>query len=217
VDIAADARGNIWIANFLPNLSTGYTVTELNNNASFLNGLPVSTPTCVAIDLNGNVWIGSSNTGSVVEYNKSATLVSSSTGYSDNALQGPVAIALDPSGNAWLPGQGGPELSGFTAAGSPAGSAPIYSSLTQPTGIAIDAAGTIWITNSTSSGYLSAFTPSTGAPIANAQSLGSLNAPVQIAVDPSGNLWTANSGDNSVSLFIGLATPTTTPLVARTQ
>jgi streptogramin lyase len=154
----------------------------------------------------------------MTEYSKTAALIAA--GYTDNALQGPAGVALDAAGSAWVAGTGGPELSGFTAGGAAAGSAPIYSlsnggALHQPAGVAVDSAGTIWVSNSTASGGLSEFQAGTGASVA--ASLGLLNTPVEVAVDPSGNLWTANSGDNSVSIFVGLAAPTTTPLVARTQ
>jgi streptogramin lyase len=87
--------------------------------------------------------------------------------------------------------------------------------LNQPVGVAVDSAGTIWVTNSTATGSLSQFQAATGTSVA--ASLGALNTPVEVAVDPSGNVWTADSGDNSVSIFVGLAAPTTTPLVTRTN
>jgi streptogramin lyase len=212
VDVAADARGNIWVANY-----DGNDVLEVSNSGSVLNTLSGSgnttRPTAVAIDFAGDVWISNNGTGTVTEYSKTAALISA--GYTDNALQAPAGVALDSAGRAWVAGTGGPELSGFTAAGTVAGSAPIYGVLNQPAGVAVDSAGTIWVTNSTSSGSLSQFAASTGNSIATA--LGSLNTPVELAVDPSGNLWTADSGDNSVTLFVGLAAPTTTPLEAGTN
>jgi len=212
IDVAADARNNIWVANF-----NGNNVLEFNNSGSLQNTLTASStiarPTAVAIDFSGNVWISNSGAGTMAEYSKTAGLISA--GFTDNALQGPAGVALDSAGRAWVAGTGGPELSGFTAAGTIAGSAPIYGVLSQPAGVAVDSAGTIWVTNSTAAGGLSQFAASTGTSVA--ASLGSLNTPVEVAVDPSGNLWTADSGDNSVSVFIGLAAPTTTPLVARTQ
>jgi len=212
VDVAADARGNIWVANY-----NGNDVLELNNSGSVLNTLSGSgnttRPTAVAIDFAGDVWIGNNGTGTVTEYSKTASLISA--GYTDNALQGPAGVALDSAGRAWVAGTGGPELSGFTAAGTTAGSAPIYGVLNQPVGVAVDSAGTIWVTNSTATGSLSQFQAATGTSVA--ASLGALNTPVEVAVDPSGNVWTADSGDNSVSIFVGLAAPTTTPLVTRTN
>jgi streptogramin lyase len=212
VDVAADARNNIWVANF-----NGNNVLEFNNSGSLQNtltaGSAISRPTAVAIDFSGNIWISNSGAGTMTEYSKTAGLISG--GYSDNALQGPAGVALDSAGRAWVAGTGGPELSGFTAAGTVAGSAPIYGVLNQPAGVAVDSSGTIWVTNSSATGSLSQFAAATGTSVA--ASLGSLNTPVEVAVDPSGNLWTADSGDNSVTIFVGLAAPTTTPLVARTQ
>jgi len=211
VDVAADARGNIWVANF-----SGNNVLELNNTGAIQNTLAptgLARPAAVAVDPSGNVWISNSGAGTMTEYSKTAGLISA--GYTDNALQGPAGVALDSAGRAWVAGTGAPELSGFTAAGTVAGSAPIYGVLNQPAGVAVDSAGTIWVTNSTATGSVSQFAAASGTSVAAA--LGSLNTPVEVAIDPSGNVWTANSGDNSVSIFVGLAAATTTPLVARTQ
>jgi len=49
---------------------------------------------------------------------------------------------------------------------------------------------------------------------ASTGALGQLNAPAGVAVDASGNVWTANSGDNSVSKYVGLASPAVTPIAA---
>jgi len=223
VDIAADARGNIWVANFLP-ISGTYYVSEFNSSGSFQNGLAtnINAPDALAVDPSGNVWISNSGSGYLAEYSKTFTQVSTGSGYTDNALQGPAGIAFDASGNAWVAGQGGPELSGFNNSGTSLPTTPVYAangaSLAQPTGVAVDGNGNIWVTNSTTTGSLAEFTAATGAPVTNAQGLGApLSSPVEVAIDPSGNLWIANSGDNSVTLFVGLAAPTTTPLVARTQ
>jgi sugar lactone lactonase YvrE len=225
VDVAADARNNIWAANFLTvPAANANTIAEFNSSGTLQNGLTgggsVSAPVALAVDPSGNVW-AANGTGVLTEYSKTFAQVSSNTGYTDNALQGPAGIAFDASGNAWVTGQGGPELSGFTSSGTGIASSPVYNangaSLAQPTGVAVDGAGSIWVTSSTSIGYLSEFTAGTGAPVATSQTLGSLSSPVQVAVDPSGNVWTANSGDSSVTIFVGLAAPTVTPLVARTQ
>ena len=157
--------------------------------------------------------MGASASVTPARISKTAGLINA--GYTDNALQGPAGVALDSAGRAWVAGTGGPELSGFTGAGTVAGNAPVYGVLNQPVGVAVDSAGTIWVTNSTASGSVAQFQAATGTSLNAA--LGSLNTPVEIAVDPSGNVWTANSGDNSVSIFVGLAAPTTTPLVARTN
>jgi DNA-binding beta-propeller fold protein YncE len=79
--------------------------------------------------------------------------------------------------------------------------------LALPVAVAYDGNGTAWFANT---GSVSAFSGSTA--ITPSTGYGSLNSPRGLAVDPSGNLWTANAGDNSISVFVGVATPLTTPL-----
>jgi streptogramin lyase len=213
VDVAANKSGYIAVANF-----GNSSVTAIDNSGNVVfTSYNTTQPQAVAFDFSGNLWIASTGSSTLFEYNQNGQLLSYNGGYTDGSLQAPAFIAFDASGNAWTPGAGGAELSGFSSSGGSitGASTPVYSVLSHPKGIATDSAETIWVANSTTAGSLSEFTASTGAPAA--ASLGTLNTPVQIAVDGSGSVWTANSGDNSVTLFIGLAAPTATPLVARTQ
>ena len=41
-----------------------------------------------------------------------------------------------------------------------------------------------------------------------------LNTPAAIAIDGSGNAWIVNNGSNSVSEFVGIASPVLTPIAA---
>ena len=45
----------------------------------------------------------------------------------------------------------------------------------------------------------------------------SLVAPYALAIDASGNLWVTNSGKNTLTQFIGVATPVKTPLAGPPQ
>ena len=58
-----------------------------------------------------------------------------------------------------------------------------------------------------------AFT-SAGAPITptTGYTADGVSGPRGIAIDPSGNLWITNFTYNSITEFIGLATPTATPI-----
>jgi hypothetical protein len=69
--------------------------------------------------------------------------------------------------------------------------------ITTPNGIAADAAGNIWTSNTSSVSKLSP----TGAAISGGSGFtaGSLNLPIGIAIDAAGNAWVANSGSNSLS------------------
>ena len=85
--------------------------------------------------------------------------------------------------------------------------------LNLPIGIAVDGAGVVWATNGAAPGSLAELS-STGLLLSPATGFGALQTPVGIGIDPSGNLWTANLGDNSVSEFVGIASPVATPLAA---
>lgn len=96
--------------------------------------------------------------------------------------------------------------------------------LNTPYYLAMDGAGAAWVANSSGAG-VSAFTnsgtaisPSTGfsggtytnsVPTTYARSY---SGPRGIAVDGSGNVWVANTGVTYVTVLVGAATPTVTPL-----
>ncbi len=70
--------------------------------------------------------------------------------------------------------------------------------LDAPMGIAVDAAGNVWVANNAGNS-ISEFSP-IGAPILTTSTAG-LVAPIGIAVGPNGNVWTANNGNSSISEF----------------
>lgn len=116
--IAADASGNIWVAN-----SGSTRVSQFSNagapNASFgTGGLDVgATPGGLAIDLSGNAWVSTSG-DNVKEVNPGGSVLTTLTG---NSLNGPTSIAIDGGGNLWVvnAGSGANSVSGFSSAGTP--------------------------------------------------------------------------------------------------
>ena len=91
--------------------------------------------------------------------------------------------------------------------------------LNTPYYLAMDGASAAWVANSAGAG-VSAFT-NAGANISpasgfsggvNGSSARSYNASRGIAVDGSGNVWVANTGATYVTVLVGAATPTVTPL-----
>ncbi len=213
--IALDSAGNAFVTNF-----NGNSVTGLSNAGSPLSGSPftgnnnITQPTSLAIASSGNVNVTSSN-GSVVSLSNAGVFLGIAT---DNALQGPVALAIDGAGNGFVTGfttgtsvQGA--MSEFDPFGTPSAVSPVTSGLSSPSGIASDGAS-VWVANSVASGGLAHFVYGSAAPLSPAGGFGSLNMPIGVAVDASGSVWTANSGSNSVSKFIGIAAPVTTPIAA---
>ena len=213
VSIANDSAGNAWVANFY-----GNSVTELSNTGTPSGSSPVTgsgslnQPSSIALDTAGRVIVANEGSGSFCLFSSSAIL---QTCPSDGTLFGASAIAVSNSGAIAEAGTiTGITLTGAYTLASNTGAvnsaSPVSGGgLTLPVAVAFDGAGTAWFANSNSISSFVGASPDSGS-----TGLGALNSPGGIAVDASGNLWTANTGDNSVTIFIGLATPVVTPLAA---
>ncbi len=215
IGIAIDSQNDVWVANF-----AGASVTELNSAGTAMGGSPLTAssqlqaPSGIAIDPNGRVWVTDNTASTVVEFGNDQTLLSG-TGYIDTAILGPTGVAVDPNGRVWIAYPGTNAASYFSNALQQTRPLPYTGGgLSMPAALATDGQGTVWVVNGQAGGSISKLTATQSSPLSPTQGLGALNAPSAIAVDASGNLWTTNSGDNSVSEFIGLASPATLPLTA---
>jgi streptogramin lyase len=178
--IAIDAGGNLWV--------TG-TTTPL---PSQYNG----TPYCCAGNPHESV-AQMSPTGAVM---KNVLLLSNNSTPSGN-LGSSVLVALDAQGNAWVTdqaiSQGGSNANSLFQV-SPSGSViqtiALHNDL--PNGIAVDAAGTVWLAAGTK-----VLKVSGGAVSATTDLMGSLN---NLAVDSSGSVWVAG-GNNAIATAVGSA------------
>ncbi len=93
--------------------------------------------------------------------------------------------------------------------------------LLQPTGVAVDGAGQVWIANggnsvSSFSNSGAALSPAAGYGATTAAAATPYNAPSGIAVDQAGSVWVTNSGGNTVTRIFGSAAPVAVPLVTGT-
>jgi len=162
----------------------------------------------------GLVWVASIGSGAVSGFT-SAQLAASGSPSPAVALSVKGAkLAVDASGGMWVSYFTRDTLYYFTqaqllAGGSPAPTIKIATtsggSLSQPTGMAFDARGDLWVANRASN-TLVEFTPQqlaasgAPAPVVTIVSLfGSLNTPWSIAFDAHGALWVACFGDSVVS------------------
>jgi hypothetical protein len=114
-----------------------------------------STPSGLAIDATGNVWVTNSASNTVTELTHAGTPVSGSPFVS--AATAPSSIAIDTAGGAWIAGKGSNTLVHLTAAGVASATA-ANGGLNAPTSVAIDANGNVWATNS-GANTVSEFTP----------------------------------------------------------
>jgi hypothetical protein len=214
--IALDSASNAFVANF-----NGNSVTGLNSSGVALGGSPftgnsnnITVPSGIAVNSTGNLYV-TSGTGSIVNLSNAGAFVAT---LNDGTLQGPTGVAVDSAGRVLATGfttgaSVGGALSEFTTGGAAATGSPITSGISSPSGVASDGTS-IWVANNASSGALAQFNYTSTSPASPISGFGSLSSPVGVAVDSSGSVWTANSGSNTVSKFIGLAAPVTTPLAA---
>ncbi|HEY0308847.1 MAG TPA: NHL repeat-containing protein [Acidobacteriaceae bacterium] len=211
VAIVNDSVGNAWVANF-----SGNSITELSSSGTPSGSSPItgsgalSEPTAIALDSTGRIVIANSGTGQLCLFSSAAVFQNC---ISDGFLFGSTGLAINSSGAIVMTGSTtGASISGaFTLAvntGAVDTASPVLGGgLTLPLAVAYDGNSMAWFANSAS---ISEFSGSTA--VSPATGYGVLSLPVAIAVDPSGNIWTANSGDNSVTIFVGIATPVVTPI-----
>ncbi len=212
--LALDSQSNVWVANFggnsvslLSNTGTPSAASPITDSGAIVN------PSGIAIDQYGYAWIsaGGSNSVVLIQPNYGSFYFDS---YTDNALQEAAGIAIDAGGTKWVAANGINAVSVISGFSGPASISPVRSKgLNFPTSIAVDGAGAVWMTNAAAAGSLAELSPS-GVLVSPLTGFGGLNIPVGIGIDASGSVWTANIGDNSVSEFVGLATPVVTPLAA---
>jgi hypothetical protein len=195
--LAIDGSGNIWV----PTMNTtsgsvavlnnqGAPITTSGTSSTALGGYTTTgiyNPQSIAIDQNGNAWIGNS-------------IASSSTNGSLSAIQlnGTALSILTVNGTA---------MQGFTDG---ALLTPV------PYGLAIDATGNVWLSSNagdscvTSGGSILEFDPGTGSVENTGTPDGYLSfndnssCPMAIAIDKSGYLWTYDKGPGGQDLNYGL-------------
>lgn len=214
--IALDSASNAFVSNF-----NGNSVTGLTSAGAALSGSPftgssnnISVPSAIAVSPAGHVYV-TSGSGSIVNLSNTGAFAST---LNDGTLQGPVGVAVDGAGRILATGfttgtSVGGALSQFASSGTAVTGSPITSGISNPSGVATDGTS-IWVANNAASGALAQFSYGSTSPVSPTAGFGSLSNPVGVAIDSSGSVWTTNSGGNTVSKFIGLAAPVTTPLAA---
>jgi hypothetical protein len=227
--IAVDKSDNIWTGN-----RGAFSLSEFNSSGMAVSGSGgytgggLGSPCGVAFDISGNIWaadngLSGSDGDSLSEFSSSGTAVSGSP-FTGGGLVNPFTLAIDPSGNIWLTDTDpSSALSEFNSSGGAMSGAGAITGggLNSPGLLAIDASGNVWVPNlngnsisefnssrtvvTNSSGYTGWLPPSGGS---------TLSTPVAAAIDGDGNVWVTNAGNNTITEFVGLATPVVTPIVA---
>jgi hypothetical protein len=212
VAIANDSGGNAWVANFSGNSIAEFSSSGVPTSASPITGSSaLSYPTGIGVDASGNIAVGNGGTGQLCLFTNAGALNSC---VNDSYLLGSTALAVSSAGNVAMVGTTtGSTLTGAVTLATSAGvinaASPVTGGgLAMPLAVAYDGNGTAWVANNSSISEIS----SSGTVLSPTAGYGSVSTPTGIAVDPSGNVWAANSANSSVTVFVGLAAPTVTPI-----
>ncbi|HEX4154514.1 MAG TPA: hypothetical protein VHY48_02765 [Acidobacteriaceae bacterium] len=233
IGLGADSNGNILVAN---NGNSSVTVVNPTANTStvFENGTEFDGPVAVAPappfapDTHDGIWAADKVDISATHIDSSGNLIATV-----DCCAAVDALAMDSAGNAWLAvyddstGQTGDPEDGSVAEIAPDGSVTqdflTAGGIQNPSGIAVDAAQNVWVTNYLSpvgvtyqsfSELAGSTSPTPGAAISPSTGYGldaDLIEPFGLAIDASGNIWISNNGKNDLVMFFGLAAPTATP------
>lgn len=236
-DMAIDAESNLWITS-----STGvYEFNSLGQKSSPSDGYTNDTVTnvsAVGIDSSDNVWLADRNNAENQNLYAEITNPGGQLVY-NGKLPGSEnfpEIAADGAGKTWalgsnlvsvIPAYGGKgatlQATSYDGGGTSAGGSSGLD-FWNARGIALDGAGTAWIANQ--GGHTNPVIPPGVLPIAlslsdytaavsyTSSSLGA--GTLRVAVDGAGNVWVLLA-DNSVTEYVGAATPVVMPLALGVQ
>ena len=218
--LAADTTGNVWVVDYGDSL-----VTLLTGGGSAVNGSAgwgagqLFLPVAVAVDASHNAWLANQSTNSITKISADGSNVMQVT-----CCNGASALAVDQAGNVWVANYFGNSISEVSSSGTVLLNGQTGGGVDHPQTVAIDGSGRVWIGNfhkSTISELAGFNAAAPGLPLSPATGLGTdaqLGSPFALAVDGSGNLWVSNSnGANTVTVFVGLATPVKTPVLGPPQ
>ena len=238
--IALDSQGNLYIADtvnqVVRKVSGGNISTVAGHNAfgagssgdnGLATGAQLNSPAAVVLDAAGNLYIADTGNNSVRKVTPGTSgVITTIVGIGSTAgrLNGPVALALDASGALYIADKGNhriakwvaPTLTNFAGILTPGfsgdGGQANVSKLYNPSGVAVDAAGNVYIGDTTNGRIRKVTTDGiintiagTGKPgytgDGGPASSAALNFPTFLAVNASGNIFVADTGNNCVRLI----------------
>ncbi len=210
--VAVDTNNEVWVADYGRSraslLANDGSSLAGQNGFDQLANLPF--PSAVAVDKNHNAWFAITGGAAMV------TPAGVSTAYP--CCNAPEGIALDQSGNVWLADSQASDLVELDASGNLAQTLHGVSGLNRPESVAVDGAGSVWVTNY-GGNTLSVFTAGSATLASTAISPAAgfgldtrLGQPFSVAIDAAGGVWVANFDLDTVTQFVGAASPVRTPL-----
>jgi hypothetical protein len=198
--MAVDAMGNVWSTN------NSYYLTEISSAGVFLSGTDgyfsgAYTPGPIALDLNGNVWIGNgahtiNGPGSIFELSSNGTVLSGANGYGFDLLRTPEGLAIDASNNIWVTDTASDDVVEFSNTGQVLSGTKGFTGggISNPYQLAITSSGNVWITSATN--YSISAISNTGVPLTPSTGVTGAGffGGTSLAIDHQNNVWAVAEG-----------------------
>jgi sugar lactone lactonase YvrE len=219
--LSADTNGDIGAAN-----NANSTITILNSSGVALPNQPFGSgnldyPNDLAFDQSHGVWVGNYGDSTITHLASNGTLLSTV----DCCGAGSDGLAMDKDGNVWSANFLDSSVSEVKNDGTILVQQQTGGGIAEPSGISVDAAQNVWVSNYFNQNAATEFTFSELAGNHNASPAGTvlspsngygldapLLAPFGIVPDATGSLWVSSFGNDLVVKFFGLATPTVSPV-----
>jgi DNA-binding beta-propeller fold protein YncE len=230
--IAFDRQGNLWVTDEFNSTLLEFTPAELAHSGTLTPAVvlksdtqgSLSIPSGLAFDAKGDLWVANQFNSTLVEFTPAELAHSGAPtpavvlgGFQQKTIRLPTDLAFDQQGNLWVVSPEKDEILEFTPAelahsGTLTPAVVLKSdtqgSLSAPTGLAFDAKGDLWVSNSYGNTIVE-FTPAelahSGAPtpavVLKDDGKGSLSSPSGLLFDTQGNLWVTNAGNATLVAF----------------
>ena len=189
-----DGSGNVLASVPISGVGAGPQVAFLPGTLNTLASGSFSSPSGVAVDGSGNLFVADSGNSLVEE-------IPAAGGYSSvkalaSGFSQPTGVAVDGSGNVFVADSGNHAVKEILAAGGYTTVNTLGGSFTEPAGVAIDAGGNVLVADA---GNNAVYEILAAGGYSNVNTLGSgFNYPTGVAVDGSGNVFVADSGNSAV-------------------
>jgi streptogramin lyase len=216
IAVAFDTSGVAWVVNY-----GNSHITLLSGSGSPLSGgtgytaANLEFPAAVATDSKCNAFVANQSSNTITR------VLADGSAFTDYIVgQGPTSVAIDSADNVWSANFYANSVGLVSSAGTVlSGGGYTGGSMNAPRAITVDGSGNAWVASERGPS-LAEFSSASGAshgmllsPSSGWGADAKLLEPYSLAIDAAGNIWVSNYGSNTLTEFIGLATPVKTPLL----